>query len=148
MEGKLSYFPWECLLCPRGLISCPPCPCLLLTVTQPDRSRSNGEAVSVKWLSCKYRLTWSRTLIMCELIQHSASSSLTSEGAWIIPEAAARGHLWSPREESGSHSSYTRVCVRALNHNPKMIFPSAKQGVEIVRDRIYGNGHKRWRLQK
>lgn len=82
---------------------------------------------------------------MCELIQHSADvreslNHLYGTGASVMGE------------ESSSHClCYTctharvceSVCVEALNHNPEMIFPSAEQRAEIVRDRIYGNGHKR-----
>lgn len=110
--GKIELRPPESAFCVPEVLSVALCPCLLLTVTQPDRLRSNREAGSVKWLSCKYRLTWSRSLVMCELIQHSASSLLTSGRVWII--CTAQGHLCSAWEQSSSHCSCytcTRVCV-------------------------------------
>ncbi len=93
MGGKWSLPPWDCSLRPRGLISCPPCPfycpiCCWLSPSQIDRGLMERPR-SVKWLSCKYRLTWTKTLIICKLIQHSCVLSLD------VLESLNHFHHWA-----------------------------------------------------
>lgn len=79
----------------------------LTAVRQSDTNRTNREACSVKWLSCKYRLTWSETPVICKLIQHPASSPLTSESWDGITEHGLEGG----REERGPHTAQIVLCV-------------------------------------
>lgn len=137
-------------------------PYLLLTVTQPDRSGSNREACSVKWLSCKYRLSQSKTLIICKLIQHSPSSPLTSGRVWIIFITERGGAISDQETERGKRVSHTAhsiniyVCVCfcvctnvhvrgcwSIKLHPRDDLSITPQRTEIVPGKIYENGHKR-----
>lgn len=133
-------------------------PCLQLTVIHPDRSRSNRGTCPVKWLSCKYKTTRRKTS-SCVNSFNALSSFLESDTVWIM-SIMKRGDISDYK--GGEWGTQSVACVpyvcgwvtglwkgaEALNCNSEMIFISTKQEAQIVQGKIYGNSHKRWRLQK